>query len=653
MLVVHGLGEQGAGKTLDDLAGGLWGDQNTIHVDSDVRQLQEEKHADPRRLSTFPCHMRRYASLNDRTNPHTTFAEVYWADLSEADQGAISIFYGLIKTILGLGHIVRAAAKQYFGAGSFAGKIANFVPYMMHGPVAAVNVALAVGLLLLFAASKIFGDIAQKPEVVHATLVLAGVALLAYGWSQRNHTVYYFRIFVSWVGVFGAVLGLLAAAQYFGFELRALKLYTAQALLGPDATAQGLIASYGVVLLLCLKLAWIVASLATMCCLVATCWTRTRADRGDGKRVRIPALPLILICAMTWLWMLVVSTIWVSVERTDFFEDLLSEDLVNNGVQLLVFALTGVLIIFLCTCVTLAKHKIWSRHFSDNPSDINDVFSRHPVPRLLLSGPLAAGLVVAGLLLSVAACFALLQLVVWLLGWGPLGDSFEDWNGVLLQYAIAVAGTIGALAYSQREGIAQALGVGKDLVTYFKVEPVFVGDQKTDAEAMHGFSAPTDYEFTDFRLRNRIHARMQRVLSALWEDTFEELIVVSHSQGTIIATEFAKELQNPNTQLIPKEARERLAPIMQKATLVTMGSPFTHVYNYYLPDEFGGPQSVKEGEMISKWINIFRIDDFIGTHIGPSDLKGKWPVNYAVPAAGHTGYWTDANVITRLRPLVN
>lgn len=654
MLVVHGLGEQGAGKTLDDLAGGLWGDQNSIHVESDIRQLQEQEHADQRRLATFPCHVRRYATLDDRNNPHTTFAEVYWADLSEADKGAISIFYGLIKTILGLGHIVRASAKQYFGAGSVAGKIANFVPYMMHGPVAAVNVALAVGLLLLFAASKMFDDIIQHDGVVHATLLLAGAALLAYGWSQRKHQVYYFRIFVSWTAAFGVLLAVLAALQLFDMELKGLRSFTAEALLGPGASAKESVASYGVVLLLCLKLAWIVASVATMLCLVATCLTRRRVDRGDGQPVLCPPLPLILICAMVWLWMLVVSIIWVSVERSKFFGELLNEQLVNNGVQLLVIALSGILIVFLCTCATLIRHKIWSGHFKDDPPNINDVFAAHPVPRLLLSSPLASGLVIAGLLLATAACYALLQWVNWMLG-REIDPSLGAQNDVLLPYAIAAAGTIGALAYSQRAGIAQALGVGKDLITYFKVEPVYVGDapEQGKPEKMHGFSMPTDYDFKEFRQRNRIHARMQRVLSALWEDGFEELIVVSHSQGTIIATEFAKELQDASTNLIPADVRERLAPIMQKATLVTMGSPFTHVYNFYLPGEFGGPQTVTKGSMIAKWVNIFRIDDFIGTYIGNSDLKGEWPINHAVPASGHTGYWTDANVIRHLRPLVD
>ena len=80
-----------------------------------------------------------------------------------------------------------------------------------------------------------------------------------------------------------------------------------------------------------------------------------------------------------------------------------------------------------------------------------------------------------------------------------------------------------------------------------------------------------------------------------------------------------------------------------------MGSPFTHVYNHYVPDDFGAPETIVKSEMIGDWINIFRIDDFIGTYIGASDLRGTWPVNHAVPAAGHTGYWTDRSVVNILK----
>ena len=49
--------------------------------------------------------------------------------------------------------------------------------------------------------------------------------------------------------------------------------------------------------------------------------------------------------------------------------------------------------------------------------------------------------------------------------------------------------------------------------------------------------------------------------------------------------------------------------------------------------------------MLSAWLNIFRIDDFVGTNIG----KGPWPDEFPVPVNGHTNYWIDRGVVARLR----
>jgi len=44
-----------------------------------------------------------------------------------------------------------------------------------------------------------------------------------------------------------------------------------------------------------------------------------------------------------------------------------------------------------------------------------------------------------------------------------------------------------------------------------------------------------------------------------------------------------------------------------------------------------------------EWINIFRIDDFVGTDVREADKS--WPENIAVDAGGYTGYWTDKQVL--------
>ncbi len=657
MLIVHGLGEQGPGETLDDLAGGLWGGDDNVCVEADNRLLQEDHQEDETKLRTFPCHVRRYSDPASDDGPHTTFAEVYWADLSAADQGTFRTFYGLIKTILGLGHIVRAAAKEYFGEDSLSAKMANFVAYMMHGPVAAVNVALAVGVLFLFASTQIL-ERYKFEWLVDATLLLAGLALCFYGASQRKHKFYYFRIFSTWVAIFGVVLMVLAVLEVFDWNFDPLKRQLSQVLLGNEAGDQDALISgsawYGVALLLCLKIAWLVSVAAIVWTCVATCLKRTRFTRGEEGAVLLTPLPLILVCAMSWLWMLVISTIWVTAGEYEKIKKLLHADLLHNGVQLLVIALAGVAVVFAGAAITLAYRGWWRRQFKEKSGTTNEVFAKHQVPRLLLSAPLVIGIVFAGLSLAFAALLVLGQFVFWSLGWEIPPTEVQKWVTDSLSGAVLVAIAIGGLAVSQREGIAQALGIGKDLVTYFKVEPVQrkVVHPGTGPRMMNAFSSPGKFEFSDFQQRDRIHARMQRVLNAFWQDDFEELIVISHSQGTIIATEFAKELQDSDSEVLTDTVRNRFGPIMKEATLVTMGSPFTHVYNHYLPSTFKTPDSVVQGTMLKTWINIFRVDDFIGTYIGKKDLSEEWPKNQAVPQGGHTGYWKDANVIAHIKPLL-
>ena len=82
-----------------------------------------------------------------------------------------------------------------------------------------------------------------------------------------------------------------------------------------------------------------------------------------------------------------------------------------------------------------------------------------------------------------------------------------------------------------------------------------------------------------------------------------------------------------------------------------MGSPYTHLYGNYFPSSFASVgnranlANKDNGGLLRDWLNIFRIDDFVGTHIG----KGAWPREFPVPPNGHTNYWIDRRVVAKLR----
>jgi hypothetical protein len=89
--------------------------------------------------------------------------------------------------------------------------------------------------------------------------------------------------------------------------------------------------------------------------------------------------------------------------------------------------------------------------------------------------------------------------------------------------------------------------------------------------------------------------------------------------------------------------------------LVTMGSPYTHLYGHYFPSSFPSVEkranlaNPKKGGLLRAWLNIFRIDDFVGTHVS----KGVWPEEFPVFPNGHTNYWVDRRVVDKLRKFLS
>jgi hypothetical protein len=126
----------------------------------------------------------------------------------------------------------------------------------------------------------------------------------------------------------------------------------------------------------------------------------------------------------------------------------------------------------------------------------------------------------------------------------------------------------------------------------------------------------------------------------------DRLTIVAHSQGTVVAIDVLNSKGKHWLSLMPEGGTIYLA---------TMGSPYTHVHHHYFPSAFPSVSAMpnlrpaRNGGLLTDWINIFRIDDFVGTHIDPT---GQWPREVAVPANGHTYYWIDENVFPKLKKFV-
>ena len=67
-----------------------------------------------------------------------------------------------------------------------------------------------------------------------------------------------------------------------------------------------------------------------------------------------------------------------------------------------------------------------------------------------------------------------------------------------------------------------------------------------------------------------------------------------------------------------------------------------HLYKHYLPDRY--KINKREDSLLARWINIYRVDDFVGREVGDTDF----PTNITVGPRGHTDYWSDREVLKAL-----
>jgi hypothetical protein len=145
----------------------------------------------------------------------------------------------------------------------------------------------------------------------------------------------------------------------------------------------------------------------------------------------------------------------------------------------------------------------------------------------------------------------------------------------------------------------------------------------------------------------------------------KKLTILSHSQGSQIAIDalwYPQALDRVDRQLSVK------ANPQNGINLVTMGAPFTHLYQHYFPFRYpllftfdsatrepkpnadGWPHSGL-ATLVNNWLNLYRVDDYVGTFIdGKRD--GMFPKNEEVGVGGHIGYWEQQEVIEKVSRLL-
>lgn len=650
VLTVHGIGEQKPGETVDAVVGAATTrfpdvERVPVTVERDLIELAEAEFSGvSRNAALFPVHLRRVKPV--KGTDETLFAEVYWADRSPAPQGPFWTIFDLLKVVLGLGYLAMDNVEN--NRGWIATGIVHLFTWLFYGLVAPLNAMLAIGALVLLIDATPFDIVASETPSDARTWLqipliwlffLHGLLTLGVGafTLARLSKTYLIRIFGRGMCLLG--LAILFSAEYgaFGGDFRGNSCATASCPTGGRDSFPNLEAFVDYCIM-ALGMAWAgVLGLAVLSYLSVFFQRKQIPPAGEtGHRVIYPS-----VCtAMIVFWMVLSGAIWMGfvelVQRVNgtkngtvpslleaYFADQMEEALGSLAMTFVGLGLLVLVGVALLVVRRMNKELLYKQ---------NELGSR-----VILNVGLQWALFVVLMMIALFIAHDAYREIYGAVVGGhhvtaksyPMFDDMADWLNSITPYVMTALLGLFVLIYNFSNFVAAGLGVVRDIVTYAVMQGCM-------------WRAGADVRRGNFPERNAIDARFRRVLY-YGAEVFQpdRITVISHSQGTVIATQM---LQN-------KWIRKKIDKLKEgdpngaapEVLLITMGSPVTHIYRRYFGEFFGVSLSdMPEG---TAWHNIHRTDDFVGTTIeGVDGLAGNWPV----PAGGHTGYFTDFYVWRRL-----
>jgi hypothetical protein len=160
--------------------------------------------------------------------------------------------------------------------------------------------------------------------------------------------------------------------------------------------------------------------------------------------------------------------------------------------------------------------------------------------------------------------------------------------------------------------------------------------------------------------RARIVARMLAILTKIRDEhklhPYEKLIIVAHSQGTVIAVETLRALQVKPLEDITSEALAGLNEL-PSITLFTMGCPlrqlyacrFPHLFSWVEGREADNPKpNPHELFKVRRWVNAYGLADYVGRYLWVDSVDPNLPVvsawdgvceQFCIGEEAHTHYW--------------
>lgn len=681
------------------------------HSSDDFHLREPARHARGGLFATFGARVRRYRAYDTGRNDgqpqrERVVADFYWGDISGTGGDLVRVVLGFVRVVLGLSHAIREnAASVWPGEGRGARRmrrLASMAALVLHGPVFALNLMLLGGLLLteglirlaplhgwligatagipgwavalvLIAVTGLSAAAAvrivapgRKATPMEGVPVVAGAALVAVavvsgvgtlvalgpvwsialgavgaGWllGRMSHA-YLLRHLADWLMICGVLVPVLIWAD--GRAVAGLALMQ-----DPSAPAAvRAVQVLGTLLVDAVVAVWALAVGAGLLLLAAK---RVWPGRPRDTDFLAAAIGL-----MTVLSFVLIAAVWGTLMQLPLRA--LPTDGTVEAALAMVAPAAGFLVLTVLAAgmVALRARQEMAGGESRYMQTPDALARRH---RLIVAPS------VIGLMESFLVALAVL------VGAGVLAPDLVSQVQQVSPYMLAGIATVAAVVVGAlRRPVAMGIDIATDVLVYLNSyswlsHPVNAAPARPPSRTLlermglgwlgrarlaHTALATTgtlpdpedDKMPRGYWLRERIQDRLATLMAELLaNENPERVVIVAHSQGTVIALDTIDRYGLHWTK--GREMR-----------LVTMGSPYTHIYNRYFPASFPAHRdrpNLAPGGVLAGWTNIFRVDDFVGTHI---DTAGTWPLECPVPAGGHTNYWVDAEVYPALRAAV-
>lgn len=638
VLVIHGVGDPDAGNTLNRFARSLASEEKPL-VEKQSTVWLTEKSSVAHRTKTFPTHVRRL-QIND-TN--VEMAEVFWGDLSQVRRGTLGLIHGVFQILFGLRYVAYVAADQQGKGAFYLKKLGLISSRMLHGPVLAVAFFLSLITAAAMATDTMWAGsykhLAWTHGVVVASAVLSFVLATVGKRLTKSRVVVRFWNWVMTVA-FYSILLVVVKAFYIDIYHPEVSCESCQ--------HPGLI-WYCRVQIILLGLLWFVESGIVIA--MGVCW----AAASLHPRVNRPAINVafLLPALAVGIWGQALPMLWVSakegitrLKRVPEFAAAFDEAIPLLGVQFVMLVITAAAAMFV-----IVRYFMWR-----NRNNIGTFLAGNRAPRLIvnrLQQLMLAGCTTVGVSLVFTLC------VLNTLGIPYRENIFGQVLSEANKYAVVCLAPMAGLIFLSLRHLRPAFDIVLDVVNHFYFRSTLMEDALEDDDEFDIMETTFEAGSLYFSRRDSIHNRMKRIL-VYYRDRLQhrpELVIVSHSQGTMVAIEV---LNDPEMAW--------LSGCFSHTSLLTMGSPFTYLYQTYfghLYPSLNAPQWDDLRTRLDRWVNLFRIDDFVGQKI-EFPIKGKslqettmlardtsatiqTCTDHPLGCRGHTNYWEDVEAIAVIK----